>query len=107
MWSHFKRPISLRFEKNSGYYSVNVITFGLAQNEHIKRLLLYSLCLFTEALMRVKDKLLEIRTLSISENTHIFCTFEVQTRVAVTNLCTIEVGYSELSGTSKKRLLKP
>ncbi len=44
IWSHFEIPFTLTYYlKISGYcyHSVNVITFCLAQSDHIKRLLLY------------------------------------------------------------------
>ena len=42
MWSHFKVPFTKDYYiKITGYHSVNVITFGLAQSDHIKLLLLY------------------------------------------------------------------
>jgi hypothetical protein len=46
IWSHNKNPFTLAYYmKTTGYryHSVNVITFGLAQSDHIKRLLLYYL----------------------------------------------------------------
>ena len=42
MWSHFKVPFNTDYYvKTIGYcyHSVNVITFGVAQSDHIKRLL--------------------------------------------------------------------
>ncbi len=44
MWSHLKIPFTIAYYmKTTGYcyHSVIVITFGLAQSDHIKRLLLY------------------------------------------------------------------
>ncbi len=46
IWSHFEIPLTISsYIKTTGYSynSVNVITFGLAQSDHIKRLLLYFL----------------------------------------------------------------
>ncbi len=45
LWSHFEIPFTIaNYIKTTGYcyHSVNIITFGLAQCDHIKRLLLYS-----------------------------------------------------------------
>ncbi len=45
MWSDFGIPLTTAYYiKTTGYcyHSVNVITFGLAQSDHIKRLLLYN-----------------------------------------------------------------
>ncbi len=44
MWSHYESPFTIAYYKETTgycYHSVNVITFGLAQSDHIKRLLLY------------------------------------------------------------------
>ncbi len=44
MWPHFRIPFTTAYYiKTIGYcyHSANVITFGLAQSDHIKRLLLY------------------------------------------------------------------
>ena len=46
MWSHFNIPFTKDyFIKITGYryHSVSVITFGMAQSDHIKRLLLYKI----------------------------------------------------------------
>ncbi len=44
MWSHYESPFTIAYYKETTgycYHSVNVITFGLAKSDHIKRLLLY------------------------------------------------------------------